>query len=80
MSGRSRRREERGYRRRVRAASLGFWLAQRASRNRTCLDRLARRLLGRVLRPVDGQDEMVLANPGYDAEELARYERGETQG
>lgn len=66
-----------GYRRRVQAANVGFWLASRASRNRTLLDRLARLVLRRMIQPVSGQDELVLANPEYDPAELERYERGE---
>ncbi|MCF4164114.1 hypothetical protein L2U69_00460 [Zavarzinia compransoris] len=58
------------------AAKAGFALAKRASRNQTLLDRLARRLLGRVLRFDFDLDEMVLMDQGYDPDELERYQKG----
>lgn len=69
--------DDKAFRRSVRIAGVGFWLASRASRNRSLLDRMARRVLGRLLGPVGGQDDMVLDNLAYDADELELYERGE---
>lgn len=59
-------------------AKVGFALAKKASRDRTWSDRLARRLLGRVLAFHFDVDQMVLADQGYDPDELDRYQRGET--
>lgn len=57
------------------AAKAGFALAKRASRNVTLGDRLARRLLERVLRFNFDLDEMVLNDQGYDPDELERYQK-----
>lgn len=61
---------------RVVVAKLGFALAKRASRNRTWSDRLARRLLTRVLHFDFDVDDMVLLDQGYDPDELERYQNG----
>lgn len=69
--------------RRVRLARFGQWLARSAFRKKKgWLDRLRVRLLARVLRPADPakdfmRDEIVDADIGFDAEELARWQRGE---
>ena len=57
-------------------AEVGFALAKKASRNQTWGDRLARRVLKSVLRFDFGLDEMVLADQGYDPDELERYQKG----
>ncbi|PZR36694.1 hypothetical protein [Caulobacter segnis] len=69
---------EKAYRKRVKGAELGFALATRATRNRTLLDKLARLMLDKMIKPVSGQEERVVDDRGYDPAELARYERGET--
>lgn len=58
-------------------AKGAFTLAKRASRNQSWSDRAIRRLLGRVLEFNFDLDEMVLADQGYDPDELDRYQRGE---
>lgn len=61
---------------RVALAKVGFALAKKASRNQTWFDRLARKLLERVLYFNFDLDEMVLTDQGYDPDELERYQRG----
>lgn len=68
---------DQAYRKRVKGAGFAFGLAMRASRNRSLLDRTARWLLGRMLKPLDGREPVVIEQPGYDPAELDRYERGE---
>lgn len=62
---------------RVTLAKGAVILAKRGSRNQTWSDRMIRRLLGRVLRFNFDLDEMVLADQGYDPDELERYQCGE---
>ena len=57
-------------------AKIAFALAKKGSRNQTWSDRLARRLLERVLHFNFDQDEMVIADQGYDPDELERYQKG----
>ena len=59
---------------RVVLAKVGFALAKRASRNRSWSDRIARRVLERVLKFNFDLDEMVLLDQGYDPDELERYQ------
>jgi len=59
---------------RVVLAKVGFSLAKKASRNQTWFDRLARRVLERVLKFNFDLDEMVLLDQGYDPDELERYQ------
>ena len=59
---------------RVMLAKIGFALAKKASRNQTWFDRIARRLLERVLKFNFDLDEMVLMDQGYDPDELDRYQ------
>ncbi|MDP1543359.1 MAG: hypothetical protein Q8L99_09440 [Polycyclovorans sp.] len=59
---------------RVVLAKIGFALAKKASRNQTWFDRIARRLLERVLKFNFDLDEMVLMDQGYDPDELDRYQ------
>ena len=59
---------------RVMLAKIGFALAKKASRNQTWFDRIARRLLERVLKFNFDLDEMVLTDQGYDPDELERYQ------
>lgn len=61
---------------RVTLAKVGFALAKKASRNQTWFDRLARRVLERVLHFNFDLDEMVLTDEGYDPDELERYQKG----
>lgn len=61
---------------RVLQAKIGFALARKASRNLTWSDRLARRLLERVLDFDFDLDDMVNAQHGYDPDELERYQNG----
>ena len=69
-------------RKRERAAKLLIWLADRASRNRSLLDRLCRLLVDRVSRRAPHEDFMrdpiVDGNEGFDPDELDRYQRGES--
>ncbi len=68
-------------RKRERAATIGIWIAGRAARNQTLLDRVCRRLLARATGVDRGKDFMrdplVDEELGFDAEELDRYQRGE---
>jgi hypothetical protein len=64
------------YTQRVVIAQVGFWLAKRASRNKSWLDRISRRLLDRILRFQLKLDDMVVQDQGYDPEELERYQQG----
>lgn len=59
---------------RVVLAKIGFALAKKGSRNQTWFDRIARRLLERVLKFNFDLDEMVLMDQGYDPDELDRYQ------
>ncbi|WP_029889282.1 hypothetical protein [Polycyclovorans algicola] len=59
---------------RVALAKVGFALAKKASRNQTWFDRIARRVLERVLKFNFDLDEMVLLDQGYDPDELERYQ------
>ncbi|MAY25929.1 MAG: hypothetical protein CMK02_06490 [Polycyclovorans sp.] len=59
---------------RVVLAKVGFALAKKASRNQTWFDRIARRILERVLKFNFDLDEMVLMDQGYDPDELDRYQ------
>lgn len=61
---------------RAAAAKIGFALAKKASRNQTWFDRLARRILERVLHFNFDLDEMVVSDQGYDPDELERYQKG----
>ncbi|SEQ38203.1 hypothetical protein SAMN04488038_10610 [Solimonas aquatica] len=64
------------YYRREAMAKIAFALAKKASRNQTWFDRLARRILERVLHFNFDLDEMVIADQGYDPDELTRYQKG----
>ena len=68
-------------RKRERAATLGLWMAARASRNRSWLDRLCRKMVARATRVEPAQDFMrdpLIDNDlGFDPDELDRYQRGE---
>ena len=59
---------------RVVLAKVGFALAKKALRNQTWFDRIARRILERVLKFNFDLDEMVLMDQGYDPDELDRYQ------
>ena len=72
---------ERELRKRERAATVGLWMAERASRNKTFLDRLCRKLVARATRIEPERDFMrdpLIDNDlGFDPDELDRYQRGE---
>ena len=61
---------------RERMAKIAFGLAKKGSRNQSWSDRIARRVLQRVLQFNFDQDEMVIADQGYDPDELERYQKG----
>ena len=65
--------------RRERFARFAFWMAKRASRNRNPVDRICRWMLNRLLKTEFQVDDMVVTHPGFDAEELARYEQGKSR-
>lgn len=73
--------DSRELRRRERSARITLWLAQRASRNKSFLDRLCRKLLARATRKEAHQDFMrdplIDNDTGFDPDELERYQRGE---
>ncbi len=73
--------EERAYRKRVRQTKMGMWLATRAFRNKSLIDRICRRMLERAMyvKPEDDfmRDELIDNDEGFDPEELERYSRGE---
>ena len=68
-------------RKRERDAKLLIWLAARASRNQSPLDRLCLWIVDRALRRAPEEDFMrdpiVDENEGFDPDELDRYQRGE---
>lgn len=68
-------------RRRELSAKLLIWLAARASRNQSPLDRLCLWIVDRAMRRAPGQDFMrdpIIDNDqGFDPDELDRYQRGE---
>jgi hypothetical protein len=72
---------ERDLRRRERSAKVTLCLADHASRNRSLFDRLCRKLLARATRRQPDQDFMrdplIDNDPGFDPDELERYQRGE---
>ena len=69
------------YRRRVRRARLSEWIGKHACRDTSLMDRLCRRLIERTT-PAETadymKDEIIDLDLGYDADELDRYQRGET--
>ena len=73
---------EREIRKRERAAKLMIWLADRASRNNSVLDRLCRWLVVRATRVDPAKDFMrdplIDNDDGFDPDELDRYQRGES--
>ena len=73
--------DERDLRRRERAAKMTLWLADHASRNRSLLDRVCRKVLARATRKQADQDFMrdtlIDNDTGFDPDELDRYQRGE---
>ena len=68
-------------RKRERSATLALWMAARASRNRSLLDRLCRKLVARAtyIEPEQDfmRDELIDNDQGFDPDELERYQRGE---
>lgn len=57
------------------------WVAGRGSRNSTWLDRVCRRMVDVVLTPPGEdfmRDPLIDDHPGFDADELDRYQRGES--
>lgn len=73
--------DARELRRRERSAKLTLWLAERASRNNSLLDRLCRKIIARATRLKPDQDFMrdplIDNDTGFDPDELERYQRGE---
>ena len=73
--------DERDLRRRERSAKVTLWLADHASRNRSLLDRVCRKVLARATRKQADQDFMrdtlIDNDTGFDPDELDRYQRGE---
>ncbi len=63
-------------------AKVAMWLARRASRDTGLLDRLCRQMLGRALSQPEldaaMRDDWVDGDLGFDADELERYQRGES--
>lgn len=70
------------YRKRVLTAKITMWMANRAMRNKSALDRYFRGMIekGMALPPENDfmKDDLIDNDQGYDPEELARYQRGET--
>ncbi len=70
---------------RTRIAKIQLWMAARASRNRSMLDRIVQPIMNRILDKaleLDPEndfmtDDIVNSNIGYTAEDLERYQRGE---
>ncbi|MGB0954952.1 MAG: hypothetical protein ACPGZP_03030 [Panacagrimonas sp.] len=63
-----------------RIAALKMDLAARSARNRSWFDKICRVLITRVMTPPGEdfmRDELVDNHPGFDADALARYQRGE---
>ena len=73
--------DARELRRPERSATLTLWLAERASRNTSLLDRLCRKIIARATRIKPEQDFMrdplIDNDTGFDPDELERYQRGE---
>ena len=71
----------------ARLAKFQLWIAARASRNRSILDRIVQPIMSRLLdklMELDPEndfmsDDMVNSNVGYNAEDLERYQRGELE-
>lgn len=70
------------YHKRVWKSKLTMWMASRAMRNKTALDRYFRSMIekGMTLPPDNDfmKDDIIDNDQGYDPEELARYQRGES--
>ena len=68
-------------RKRERSAKLTLWLAARASRYKSMLDRVCRKMIDRATRidPASDfmRDPLVDNDEGFDPDELERYQRGE---
>jgi len=61
-------------------AALGYWLARRGSRQGNVIDRLACRVLERLLRFDFDLEDRVRHDRGYDPDELERYQRAGSDG
>jgi hypothetical protein len=72
---------ERSLRKQERSAKLAIWMAGRSSRNKTLVDKLCRWLVVKetTLPPEHDflRDDYVDNDPGFDPDELDRYQRGE---
>ena len=72
---------EKELRKRERSATVALWMAERASRNKSLLDRVCRRMVARATRIEPERDFMrdpLIDNDlGFDPDELDRYQRGE---
>ena len=64
------------------AAKLLVWMASRASRNKTPVDKFCRFAVSRLTKqPADKdfmRDDFVDNDQGFDPDELDRYQRGDT--
>ena len=73
--------DEKDLKKRERSATMMLWMAARASRNKSLLDRLCRWLVARATRIESDKDFMrdplIDNDPGFDPDELDRYQRGE---
>ena len=65
-----------------RGAVLKTWMASRSSRNKTIIDRFCRRMIEKAVgvAPEDDfmRDPLIDEDEGFSAEELDRFQRGET--
>lgn len=65
-----------------RGAVLKTWMATRSSRNKTIIDRFCRRMIEKAVAvaPEDDfmRDPLIDDDEGFSAEELDRFQRGET--
>ena len=65
-----------------RIAKITIWMAGRSSRNKTLLDKFCRwAIVRRTAVPPEEdfmRDELIDNDQGFDPEELARFQRGET--
>ena len=63
-----------------RMAAITIWLANRSARNKSWLDKLARRLVRKATTPPGEdfmRDPLVDGDQGFDPDELERYQKGE---
>lgn len=65
-----------------RTAQMGVWMAAKSSRNKTLTDKICRFMLTKATTPKPEDDFMrdpeIDSDFGFDADELDRFQRGET--